>query len=153
MTRVETELSFLCKTSRLRDGVLCWFIFGPYGTLNIYQALFVSVHGNGGNTQNDNEKEMWCYCAEGCGWKQKAAGEHVVHSTSGNHQRQWWQRHSRWLFSLLPMLHNPSPNIRWKWAGLGQKWAWQVLTICFAIHSLGTEASQLKVSLSIASDG
>lgn len=28
--------------------MLCWFIFGPYGTLNIYRALFVSVHGDGG---------------------------------------------------------------------------------------------------------
>lgn len=61
--------------------------------------------------------------------------------------KQWWQRHSRWLFSHLPVLHNPSSNIKWKWAGLGQRWAWQVLTICFAIHSLGTEASQPRVSL------
>ena len=28
--------------------MLCWFIFGSYGTLNIYQALFGSVHGDGG---------------------------------------------------------------------------------------------------------
>lgn len=39
----------------------------------------------------------------------RTAGEHVVFSPSRSHQRQWWQRHSRWFHPCF-LSHLPTPD-------------------------------------------